>query len=110
MAYISVIIAQILYTVSDTWKKVIFNAGGFSPATLFKPAFIMALLLAGIGFVFQMYALSKLELSRTIVMLGMSAVIFSTAAGVLYLKEHLNLWNMLGIVFALLAVFLVNLK
>ena len=43
MAYISVIIAQILYTVSDTWKKVIFNAGGFSLTTLLKPAFIMAL-------------------------------------------------------------------
>jgi drug/metabolite transporter (DMT)-like permease len=110
MAYISVIIAQILYTVSDTWKKVIFNAGGFSLTTLLKPAFIMALLLAGVGFAFQMYALSKLELSRTIVMLGMAAVIFSTAAGALFLKEHLNLWNMLGIVFALLAVFLVNLK
>jgi len=79
MSIISVVIAQLLYTVSDTWKKVIFNAGGFSAATLLKPAFLMAMALAFIGFLFQMYALSKIELSRTIIMLGMLAVIFSSA-------------------------------
>jgi drug/metabolite transporter (DMT)-like permease len=110
MAYISIIIAQALYTISDTWKKVIFNAGGFKIATLLRPAFILALLLAGVGFAFQLYALSKLELSRTIVILGMLAVIFSSAAGVFYLKEHLNVWNVLGVVLAVLAIFLVNFK
>ena len=110
MAFISVVIAQLLYTVSDTWKKVIFNAQGFSPATLLKPAFIAAMLVALVGFLLQMYALSKIELSRTIVTLGMLAVVFSSAAGVFYLKEHLNTLNYLGIGLALAAIVLVNLK
>lgn len=110
MAYISVVIAQLLYTISDTWKKAIFNAQGFSFATLIKPAFILTMVVAFVGFLFQMYALSKIELWRTIVILGMLAVIFSSAAGVLYLKEHLNAWNFVGLAFALLAIVLVNLK
>ena len=110
MAIISVIIAQLLYTVSDTWKKVIFNAGGFNAGTLLKPAFLMAMALAFVGFLFQMYALSKIELSRTIIILGMLAVVFSSAAGIFYLKEHLNTWNYVGIGFALAAIVLVNLK
>lgn len=110
MDIISVVVAQLLYTVSDTWKKVIFNAQGFSFTTLVKPAFLMAMALAFVGFLFQMYALSKIELSRTIVTLGMLAVIFSSAAGVLYLKEHLNAWNYAGIGLALAAIILVNLK
>jgi len=110
MALIFVAIAQLFYTVSDTWKKVIFNASGFSLATLLRPPFIAALGLALAGFLFQMYALSRIELSRTIITLGMLAVVFSAVAGVWFLKEHLNAWNFLGVGFALLAIVLVNVK
>lgn len=110
MAFLSVIIAQFLYTFSDTWKKVIFNARGFSASTLIHPAFIMTLIIAALGFLFQMYALSKIELSKTIVLMGMLAVIFSTVAGVGYLKEQLNTWNWIGLGFALVAIVLINIK
>lgn len=108
MAYIALVAAQLLYTVSDVWKKVIFKAGGFSVATLIKPAFIAAMVLAGIGFLFQMYTLSKIDLSRTIISMGMMAVVFSACAGVFYLKESLTPANWIGVVMALAAIMLVN--
>jgi drug/metabolite transporter (DMT)-like permease len=110
MAYLSVVVAQLLYTMSDTWKKAILNASGFSAATLVKPAFLLTLLVAGIGFLFQMHALSKIDLSRTIVFMGMLAVIFSSAAGIIFFKEQLNHWNVLGLGFAVAAIILVNIK
>lgn len=108
MAYLSLLAAQLLYTLSDTWKKVIFNAQGFHWQTLVRPAFLLALLLAGIGFLFQMSALSKIEMSRTIISMGMMAVVFSAVAGTLFLKENLSLLNWSGVLLALVAIALVN--
>lgn len=99
-----------LYTLSDTWKKYILGDVGFSLGTLIKPIFLVATSIALIGFVFQMYALSKMDLSRTIVGLGMLAVLFSTAAGVFFFREQLNAWNYLGLGLALVAIMLVNVK
>lgn len=110
MAYISVVVAQLLYTLSDTWKKAILNASGFSAQTLVKPAFLLTLLVAGVGFLFQMHALSKIDLSRTIVFMGMLAVIFSSAAGVIFFREQLNVWNVIGLGFAVTAIILVNIR
>jgi drug/metabolite transporter (DMT)-like permease len=110
MAILSVVLAQLLYSISDTWKKVVFANAGFSVKTLTSPVFLATLAIAAAGFLFQMYALSKLELSRTIIMLGMLAVVFSAIAGVFYLKEHLNAWNWAGVGLALAAIVLVNVK
>lgn len=110
MSLIAVVAAQFLYSLSDIWKKVIFNESGLSFRVLASPAFIGTIIVALAGFLFQMYALSKIELSRTIVLMGMLAVVFSTAAGVLYLKEHLNAWNIAGVVLALTAIVLVNVR
>ncbi len=88
----------------------VFNDQGFSAATFAKPAFIAALLIAGVGFVLQMYALSKIDLSRTIIMMGMMAVIFSAAAGAIFFKEQFNYWNVTGILLALTAIVLVNIR
>jgi drug/metabolite transporter (DMT)-like permease len=65
---------------------------------------------AGVGFLFQLHALAKIELSRTIIIMGMLAIIFSATAGVIFFKEHLNIWNVAGIVLALTAIVLVNIK
>jgi drug/metabolite transporter (DMT)-like permease len=110
MPILAVIAAQLLYTISDTWKKVVFNNAGFSVKTLTSPVFAMTLVLALAGFLIQLYALSKLELSKTIVLLGMLAVVFSSLAGVFYLKEHLNAWNWAGVGLALVAIVLVSVK
>jgi drug/metabolite transporter (DMT)-like permease len=110
MEYLSIVVAQLLYTASDTWKKFVFNDQGFSAATFAKPMFIAALLVAGVGFIFQMHALSRLDLSRTIIIMGMLAIIFSAAAGAIFFKEQFNYWNVAGVLFALAAIVLINIK
>jgi drug/metabolite transporter (DMT)-like permease len=110
MPYLALIVAQFLYTASDTWKKTVFGTHGFAAPSFFKPVFLAALVLAGVAFLFQMYALSRLDLSRTIIVMGMLAVLFSTAAGIIFFKEHFNAWNGLGVILAMLAIFLVHVK
>jgi len=110
MAYLSVILAQLLYSLSDVWKKTILGEQGFSAATFVRPAFLLALIVAAAGFAFQMHALSKLDLSRTIVVMGLLAVIFSSAAGAVFFREHLNVWNVVGLALACAAIVLVNMK
>lgn len=110
MSYISVVLAQLLYTMSDVWKKTILGEQGFTAGTFVRPAFLLALLVAAAGFAFQMHALSRLDLSRTIVMMGLLAVIFSSAAGVIFFREQLNVWNVVGLGLACAAIILVNVR
>lgn len=110
IAFLSLVVAQALYTASDTWKKVIFGESGFSFGTLVSPAFLATLAVAAVGFLFQMYALSKVDLSRTIITMGVLAVIFSAGAGVWYLRETLEWWNWVGVGLAVGAIVLVNIK
>ncbi|MBU0625402.1 EamA family transporter [Patescibacteria group bacterium] len=110
MEYVSIILAQLLYTASDVWKKAIFNVHGFNAGVFIKPVFIFALLIAGAGFLFQMHALSRIDLSRTIIIMGMLAVIFSAGAGAIFFREQFNYWNLAGILFALIAIIFVNIR
>jgi multidrug transporter EmrE-like cation transporter len=110
MEYLSIIIAQLLYTTSDIWKKAILNAQGFNFHTLIKPVFLLTLVIAGVGFLFQMQALSKLDLSRAIIIMGMLAVIFSVLAGALFFREQFNYLNLIGVLFALAAIILINIR
>jgi drug/metabolite transporter (DMT)-like permease len=108
LAYLSLLIAQLLYSSSDAWKKILLGEYGFSWSTLTRPAFLAAMLLGAVGFVFQMHALSKLELSRTIVTLTVFAIVFAAIIGVALFKDQMHWWNYLGIGFAVAAVVLVN--
>jgi drug/metabolite transporter (DMT)-like permease len=110
MGYLTVVIAQVLYSASDAWKKTQLDSGGFSATTLLRPAFLVAVLIGGVGFLFQMHALSKLDLSRTIITMGLLAVIFSVAIGILKFHERFTPLNIVGVAFACIAIILINLK
>lgn len=110
LAYLSLFIAQALYTSSDVWKKIILGDIGFSFATFIRPTFIAAMIFGAIGFAFQMHALSKLELSRAIITMTVMAIVFSAAAGALVFKDQLSLLNYAGVALAVAAVVLVNWK
>lgn len=110
MAYLALVAAQLMYSISDTMKKWVFRDDGFSVQTMLKPLFLVALLIAFFGFLFQMYSLARIDLSRNIIILGMLAIVFSTIAGVVVFKDQINGWNALGIVLALVAIVLVNIK
>ena len=110
MAYIALVVAQLIYTSADLWRKTIFNAQQFSLSTLTKPLFLLTVVVTLAAFVIQMYALSKIDLSRMAVVLGMLAVIFSVGAGVIVLKESFNVWNLLGVFCAMAAIFLIHVR
>jgi drug/metabolite transporter (DMT)-like permease len=110
MAYLAIVAAQLMYSISDTLKKWVLRDDGFSVQAMLKPLFLVALLIAFFGFLFQMYSLARIDLSRNIIILGMLAVVFSTIAGVVVFKDQLNGWNVAGIVLALVAIVLVNIK
>jgi len=108
-AILAIFVAQAFYTVADVLQKKALG-GGFSARTLLSVAFLSTLLVSGMGFFFQMFALSKLELSRTIILLGIFGVVLAAAAGVLVFHDKLSLKNYVGIAFAIAAIVLVRSK
>lgn len=109
MPVLAILVAQIFYTCADVLQKKALGAG-FSVRTLLMPAFLATLLVSGTGFLFQMYALSKMELSRTIILLGVFGVVLAAAAGLIVFHDKLSLKNYIGIAFAIAAIILVRSK
>ncbi len=109
-AILAILVAQAFYTVADVLQKKVLGGAGFSVRTLLSFGFLATLLVSGTGFVFQMFAMSKLELSRTIILLGVFGVVLAAAAGVLVFHDKLSLKNCFGIAFAIAAIVLVRSK
>lgn len=110
MQIILIFIAQLIYSTSDLFQKIIFNKVGFGIHLLKNIPFLAALLLAISGFVLQRLALSRYDLSRTIILFGVFAAVFSVLFGVIFLREKFIPLNYLGLGFAVLAIVLVQLK
>lgn len=109
-AVLAVFFAQVFYTVADSLQKYVLKGRGFSWQTLLSVKFLLTLVPAGVGFVLLMYGLSKMEISRTIILLGVFGVILAAASGLIFFGDKLNWWNYLGILFAIAAIILVNAK
>ncbi len=109
MPILAVLVAQVFYTIADVLQKKVLGAG-FSVRTLLSLGFLSTLLVSGTGFVFQMFAMSRMELSRTIILLGVFGVVLAAAAGVLVFHDKLSLKNYVGIAFAVAAIILVRSK
>jgi len=107
---LAIFIAQCFYTVADVFQKKVLGGAGFSVRTLLTPAFLATLLISGTGFVFQMYALAKVDLSRTIILLGVFGVVLAAVAGVVVFHDKLSLKNYVGIALAVIAIVLVKSK
>ena len=106
----AILIAQVFYTVADVFQKKVLGGAGFSARTLLSTAFLATLLISGTGFVFQMYAMSKTDLSRTIILLGVFGVVLAAVAGVVVFHDKLSLKNYVGIALAVIAIVLVKSK
>lgn len=109
-AILAILVAQAFYTCADVLQKKVLGGAGFSARTLLSFAFLSTLLVSGTGFVFQMFAMSKMELSRTIILLGVFGVVLAAAAGVLVFHDKLSVKNYVGIAFAIAAIILVRSK
>lgn len=101
--------AQAFYSLSDLLKKIALRDLAF-PAALANPKFLAVSAIALVGMLIQMYALSRYELSRTTIYLGVFALILTPVLGVLVLHEKLSPVNWVGVGLAIVAVVLVNLK
>lgn len=110
MDIILILCVQFIYSLSDLGKKIALGSHGFQWTVLKNPLFIIGILAPIIGLVLQIYVFSKYELARSIIILGMFAIIFATILGVLVLKERFTFWNYIGVVFAILAIILVKHK
>jgi drug/metabolite transporter (DMT)-like permease len=105
-----VFFAQLFYTVGDVMRKVILGKFGLTWKITGAPTFWIAFVLSTVGFLIQLYAFSRYELSRTVIFLGTFAVIMSTVVGVLYLKEKLNIYTYIGLGFAVMAIIFTHIE
>ncbi len=111
MQYIVLIVlAQALYSAGDLVRKAILHGRDFDFTLLRSLPFWLTMVLSTVAFVIQLYVLKHYDLSRTIVVLGSSAIIFSAVLGALFFKERMNAYDIAGVVFAILAVIFMNLK
>ncbi len=110
MGFLAILVAQTFYTVADVFQKKALGNLGYSFRTFINPAFAFTFLISATGFVFQMYGLSKIELSRAIILLSVCGVIFAAIAGIIVFHDKLMWWNWLGIGCAIAAIVLVNVK
>lgn len=101
--------AQAFYSLSDLLKKIVLRDLSF-PAALANPKFLGVSAIALVGMLIQMYVLSRYELGRTTIYLGVFALIVTPLLGVLVLQEKLSPVNWVGVGLAIVAVVLVNLK
>ena len=107
---LAIFVAQCFYTVADVFQKKVLGGAGFSFRTLLSLPFLATLLISGTGFVFQMFAMSKTDLSRTIILLGVFGVVLAAIAGVVVFHDKLSLKNYVGIAMAVAAIVLVKSK
>lgn len=103
-----ILLAQLIYSSADLGQRVIALKYGYGWHLLTKPIFLLILIVPGIGLALQVFVLSRYEVSRTITLLGVFAVTITPLLGVLVLKEKFSTTNWIGVVFAILAIFLVS--
>ncbi len=110
MNVVLLIVTQAIYSISDLIKKEYAERIGVS-FELFKSApFLFALIIPAIGLGLQVYVLSRYELSKTMITLGVLNIVFATTLGAVLLKERLTMLNYLGVFAAVLAIILLNIR
>lgn len=110
MNVILLIITQAIYSVSDLIKKEYAEKIGMHFGLFKSVPFVLSLVLTGVALGIQVYVLSRYELSKTMITLGVLNILFATTLGAWVLKEKLSFTNMLGVVCAVAAVILLNVK
>ena len=110
MNVVLLFIVQATYSLSDLGKKMYVEKIGWDWALLKSLPFIIVMVVPFIALALQVYVLSRYELSKTMIMLGVLNIVFATGLGVMVLKEKLTTLNYIGIVCAVLAVILLNIK
>lgn len=110
MNFVLLFLAQLIYSLSDLGKKIVLQRVHFGWHLLWNTPFLALSIAAIAGFALQMFVLSRYELSKTIITLGVLAVLIQTALGLFVLHERLSAMNLVGVIFALAAIVLLQVK
>ena len=91
----------------------IFTLGDIKTALESQPVYIfwafVKSLLVSVGFILSFTAIKKMPISLYSVM-TLSQMVFTTAIGVIFLKEHFGISNLIGLTLVILGLFMVNFK
>jgi drug/metabolite transporter (DMT)-like permease len=107
---ILIVLAQPLYSSGDLVRKAILHGRDFDLTLLRSIPFWLTMTLSMVAFVIQLYVMKHYDLSRTIVVLGCSAIVFSAILGAFFFKERMNAYDIIGVGFAIMAVIFMNIK
>ena len=101
---IFIIIAQAAYSASDVMRKLIMHGQPFGFNLLRSVPFLFSFVISIAAFVLQLYVLRSYDLSKTIVVLGAAAILFSAILGIVVFHERINTYGWIGAGFAVLAI------
>lgn len=99
-----IIIAQAAYSIGDVVRKLVMHDQPFGWNLFSSMPFAFSFLVTSAAFVLQLYVLKNYDLSKTIVVLGCAAIIFSEILGALVFNEKVNVYGWAGVGFAILAI------
>ena len=105
-----IFLAQLIYSTADLGQRFTATKYGYGWHLLTKPLFLLILAIPGLGLLLQIFVLSRYEVSKTITLLGIFAVIITPILGVLFLKERFTFTNWIGVALAVVAIVLVSAK
>lgn len=103
-----ILVAQLIFSLTDLWKKVILSHTPFTWRLLINPPFLLANALPLLSVVLYLYVLAHYDLSRSAVTLGVAAVFFSSFLGIMVLHEDVSPLNLAGYLFAVAAIVMIN--
>lgn len=103
-----ILLAQLIYSAADLGQRITAMRYGYGWHLLTKPLFLLILVIPAFGLMLQIFVLSRYEVSKTITLLGVFAVTITPLMGVLVLREKFSVTNWIGVVFAVVAIFLVT--
>ncbi len=103
-------LVQATYSLSDLGKKIYVEEIGWNWSLLKSVPFLGVMIVPFVALALQVYVLSRYPLSKTMITLGVLNIVFATGLGVMVLKEKLTTLNYVGVVCAVLAVILLNIK
>lgn len=105
-----IFLAQLIYSTADLGQRITALKYGYGWHLLTKPLFLAILIIPAFGLALQIFVLSRYEVSRTITLLGIFAVVITPLLGVFILKEKFSMVNWMGVAFAIIAITLVSSK
>ena len=103
-----IFLAQLIYSSADLGQRVLSLKYGYGWHLLKHPEFLLILAIPGAGLLLQIFVLSRYEVSKTITLLGIFAVVITPLLGVFILKEKFSLTNWSGVALAVVAIVLVS--